>query len=53
MIYENMVKATFIKRPNRFIAHCIVNGKEDVDTAVEKMSESINKSIKEYNTVNN
>lgn len=30
MIYENMVKATFIKRPNRFIAHCIVNGKEEV-----------------------
>lgn len=30
MIYENMVKATFIKRPNRFIAHCIVNGKEEI-----------------------
>lgn len=30
MIYENMIKATFIKRPNRFIAHCIVNGKEEI-----------------------
>lgn len=30
MIYENMVKAKFIKRPNRFIAHCIVNGKEEI-----------------------
>ena len=31
----------------------MLNGKEDVDTAVQKMSDSINKSIKEYNTVNN
>lgn len=30
MIYDNIVKATFIKRPNRFIAHCIVNGKEEI-----------------------
>lgn len=30
MIYENMVKATFLKRPNRFIAHCMVNGKEEI-----------------------
>lgn len=30
MIYENMIKATFIKRPNRFIAHCMVNGKEEI-----------------------
>lgn len=30
MIYENMIKATFVKRPNRFIAHCIVNGKEEI-----------------------
>lgn len=30
MIYENIVEATFIERPNRFIAHCIVNGKEEV-----------------------
>lgn len=30
MVYENMVKAKFIKRPNRFIAHCIVNGKEEI-----------------------
>lgn len=29
MIYENMIKATFLKRPNRFIAHCMVNGKEE------------------------
>ena len=28
-------------------------GKEDVDTAVQKMSDTINKSIKDYNTVNN
>ena len=27
--------------------------KEDVDTAVQKMSDTINKSIKDYNTVNN
>ncbi|MEG2984095.1 MAG: DNA/RNA nuclease SfsA [Peptostreptococcaceae bacterium] len=30
MIYENMIEATFLKRPNRFIAHCIVNGKEEI-----------------------
>ncbi|GAA0863027.1 DNA/RNA nuclease SfsA [Paraclostridium tenue] len=30
MVYENMVKATFIKRPNRFIAHCMINGKEEI-----------------------
>lgn len=30
MIYENIVEAIFIERPNRFIAHCIVNGKEEV-----------------------
>jgi len=28
MKYNNIVKATFIKRPNRFISHCLVNGKE-------------------------
>lgn len=26
MRYENIVKAQFIDRPNRFIAHCLVNG---------------------------
>lgn len=31
----------------------MLNGKEDVDTAVQKMSDTINKSIKDYNTVNN
>ena len=30
-----------------------LNGKEDVDTAVQKMSDSINKAITDYNTVNN
>lgn len=30
MIYENILKATFIKRPNRFIAHCMVNDKEEI-----------------------
>lgn len=28
IIYENMLKAVFIKRPNRFIAHCILDGEE-------------------------
>ena len=28
MKYDNIVKATFIKRPNRFISHCLVDGKE-------------------------
>ena len=31
----------------------MLNGKEDVDTAVQKMSDSINKVITDYNTVNN
>lgn len=31
----------------------MLNGKEDVDTAVQKMSDSINKAITDYNTVNN
>ena len=31
----------------------MLNGQEDVDTAVQKMSDTINKSIKDYNTVNN
>ena len=30
----------------------MLNGKEDVDTAVKNMSDSINKSIEEYNLVN-
>lgn len=30
MIYENIVEGIFIKRPNRFIAHVLVNGKEEV-----------------------
>jgi len=28
MTYNNIVKAIFIKRPNRFISHCLVDGKE-------------------------
>ena len=30
MIYENIVKGKFLERPNRFIAHCEVNGKKEV-----------------------
>lgn len=30
MIYNNIIEAKFIERPNRFIAHCEVNGKEEV-----------------------
>ena len=30
----------------------MLNGKEDVDTAVKNMADSINKSIEEYNLVN-
>lgn len=30
MIYERIEKAEFVNRPNRFIANCIVNGKEEV-----------------------
>lgn len=28
IVYENMLEATFLKRPNRFIAHCMLNGQE-------------------------
>ena len=30
MRYENMVPGVFIKRPNRFIAHIEINGKEEI-----------------------
>lgn len=30
MEYENIHGATFLERPNRFIAHCLVNGREVV-----------------------
>ncbi|MBE5779236.1 MAG: DNA/RNA nuclease SfsA [Clostridiales bacterium] len=30
MKYEHMVKATFLSRPNRFVAHCLLDGKEVV-----------------------
>ena len=30
----------------------MLNGKEDVDTAVKNMADKINKSITEYNLVN-
>lgn len=30
MIYDNIVKAKFLTRENRFIAHILVNGKEEV-----------------------
>lgn len=30
MIYKNIVQGKFIERPNRFIAHCEVDGKEEI-----------------------
>ncbi|MBQ9929167.1 MAG: DNA/RNA nuclease SfsA [Oscillospiraceae bacterium] len=30
MKYENMVRGTFLRRPNRFIAHIEINGKEEI-----------------------
>ena len=30
MKYNNIVKAEFLRRPNRFIAYCLVNGAEEV-----------------------
>ena len=30
MEYKNIVKGTFLKRPNRFIAHILINGKEEI-----------------------
>ena len=30
MIYKEIKTATFIRRPNRFIAHVLVDGKEEV-----------------------
>lgn len=30
MKYENIVNGTFISRPNRFIAHVLINGKEEI-----------------------
>lgn len=30
MKYENIVKGTFLERPNRFIAICNINGKEEI-----------------------
>ena len=30
MVYENIVSGIFIKRPNRFIAHVLINGKEEI-----------------------
>lgn len=30
MKYENIVKGIFLERPNRFIAHCEINGKTEV-----------------------
>ena len=30
MRYENMVPGTFLKRPNRFIAHIMIDGKEEI-----------------------
>ncbi|MBQ7836467.1 MAG: DNA/RNA nuclease SfsA [Clostridia bacterium] len=30
MIYEKIIKATFLSRPNRFIARCVVDGEEVV-----------------------
>lgn len=30
MIYKNIATGSFIKRPNRFIAHVMINGKEEI-----------------------
>jgi len=30
LIYENMVPGTFLKRPNRFIAHVVIDGAEQI-----------------------
>ena len=30
MTYRNVVKGVFLSRPNRFIAHCLVEGKEEI-----------------------
>ena len=30
MIYENMVPGTFLKRPNRFIAHVVIDGADQI-----------------------
>ncbi len=30
MIYDRIVKGTFISRPNRFIAHILIDGKEEI-----------------------
>ena len=30
MIYDNIIKAKFLTRENRFIAHILVNGKEEI-----------------------
>ena len=30
MVYKNIVSGIFIKRPNRFIAHVLINGKEEI-----------------------
>lgn len=30
MKYQRVIEAIFLKRPNRFIAHCLVNGQEEV-----------------------
>ncbi|MCR3955891.1 MAG: DNA/RNA nuclease SfsA [Gudongella sp.] len=30
MKYSNMVQGTFLKRPNRFIAHVLINGREEI-----------------------
>ena len=30
MKYNNMVQGIFLRRPNRFIAHILINGKEEV-----------------------
>ena len=30
MTYDNIVEGVFLSRPNRFIAHCLIDGKEEV-----------------------
>ncbi len=30
MLYDHIVPGIFLSRPNRFIAHCLINGKEEI-----------------------
>ena len=50
IIYDNMLEATFIKRPNRFIAHCML-GEEEVIAHVKntgRCKELLIKGVRVY-----